>query len=173
MLLRPWRAEDAEALAPMLAANAGHLGPWIPPHVWTPVPPPSLAKRLEAFADDFAAGRGFRYALLTLDESRLLGEADLFPRNAASRVPLADADRVELGYWLDAAVTGQGFATEAMRALLEVASALPGIGHAEIRCDERNARSAAVPQRLGFALTNSTGTMQVWSSQRSVHQEAT
>ena len=170
--MRPWRAEDAGALAPVLAANVEHLGPWIPGHVSTPAPLLALAKRLADFADDFAAARAFRYALFTLDESRLLGEADLFPRTAERRVELASADRVELGYWLDAAVVGRGFATEAMRALLGVATTLPGIGRAEIRCDERNGRSVSIPQRLGFTLTESAGTMQVWCSQLSVHNEA-
>lgn len=118
MLLRPWDAADAPALQPVLAANVGHLSPWIPAHVATPAPLPALAERLAGFAADFAAGRAYRYALLTPDGAQLLGEADLFPRAAVGRVPLSAADHVELGYWLDAAATGRGLATEATRALL-------------------------------------------------------
>jgi RimJ/RimL family protein N-acetyltransferase len=162
LLLRPWRAMDAAALRPVLEANIAHLGPWIPAHVATPVPLPTLAERLTGFADDFAAGRAYRYALLTPDEARILGEVDLFPRAAAGRVPLAAADHVELGYWLDAAVTGQGLATEAARALLDLAAALPGMTHVEIRCDVANAASAAVPQRLGFQLAAVEAGGQVW-----------
>src|SRR5205085_1366715 len=117
LLLRPWAASDAAALAPILEANVAHLSPWIPAHVATPAPVPQLAERLAGFAADFTAARAFRYALMTPDESRLFGEADLFGRAGTGRVPLGDADRLELGYWLDAAVTGQGLATEAMRAL--------------------------------------------------------
>lgn len=152
--LRPWAAEDAPALLPLLEANQAHLGPWIPAHVSAPVPLPALAARLAGFADDFAAGRAFRYALLAPDGMRLLGEADLFPRSATGRVPLSDADRVEIGYWLDAAATGQGLATEAARALLDVAAMLPGVTRGEIRCDAANAPSAAVPRRLGFTLAD-------------------
>jgi ribosomal-protein-serine acetyltransferase len=162
LLLRPWRAPDATALRPVLEANTAHLGPWIPAHVATPVPLPALAERLAGFADDFAAERAFRYALLTPDGARILGEADLFPRAGEGRVPLTDADHVELGYWLDAAVTGQGFATEATRALLDVAAMLPGMTHVEIRCDVANAASAAVPQRLGFRLSAVDAGDQVW-----------
>jgi RimJ/RimL family protein N-acetyltransferase len=93
----------------------------------------------------------------------VIGEADLFPRSADGRVVLSEADRMEIGYFLDAAVTGQGLATEAARALLEVASAMPGISHVEIRCDAANAPSAAVPQRLGFSLDSIDGSTQVWS----------
>jgi RimJ/RimL family protein N-acetyltransferase len=153
LLLRSWAAEDAPALLPLLEANRAHLGPWIPPHVAAPVPLEALAARLEGFAGDFAAGRSFRFALLTRKGGQLLGEADLFPRNATGRVPLADADCVELGYWLDAAVTGHGYATEATRALLDLAATELGIGHAEVRCEMTNAASAAVPRRLGLVLS--------------------
>jgi RimJ/RimL family protein N-acetyltransferase len=162
LLLRSWNAADASALAPVLAVNVAHLGPWIPAHVSTPVPPHELAERLAGFEADFAAGRAFRYALLTPDESRILGEADLFPRSAVGRVALPDADRVELGYWLDAAVTRQGFATEAACALLEVAAALPGMRDAEIRCDQANEASATIPRRLGFYLASGEDRLQIW-----------
>jgi len=162
LLLRPWNSADAAALLPILTTNAAHLEPWIPAHVSTPLPLPQLAERLSGFADDFAAGRSYRYALLTPDGTQLLGEADLFPRAASGRVSLADADHVELGYWLDAAVTGKGLATEATRALLDVATSLPGMTHAEIRCDAANAASAAVPQRLGFQLAAVEAELQIW-----------
>jgi RimJ/RimL family protein N-acetyltransferase len=162
LLLRSWNAADAPALAPVLAVNVAHLGPWIPAHVSTPVPPHELAERLAGFEADFAAGRAFRYALLTPDESRVLGEADLFPRSASGRVALPAADRVELGYWLDGAVTGQGLAMEAARALLEVAAALPGMRGAEIRCDQANEASATIPRRLGFHLARMEDELQIW-----------
>jgi RimJ/RimL family protein N-acetyltransferase len=162
LLLRPWRTADAALLHPVLEANIVHLGPWIPAHVATPVPVPALAERLTGFADDFAAEKAFRFAVLTPDSSRILGEADLFPRAATGRVPLSTADRVEIGYWLDAAVTGQGLATEAARALLDVSMTLPGMSHAEIRCDEANVASSAVPRRLGFQLASVEGGDQIW-----------
>lgn len=162
LLLRPWAPEDAAALAPVLAANVAHLGAWIPQHVATPLPPVELAERLAGFAADFAEGRAFRFALLTPDGAQLLGEADLFPRDATGRVSLAGADRVELGYWLDAAATGQGLATEATLALMEVAAGLPAMTHAEIRCDVANAPSAAIPRRLGFHLATVEGDTQIW-----------
>jgi hypothetical protein len=97
MVMRPWQGADASLLAPVLASNVVRLAPWIPAHVATPLPVPELAERLGGFAADFAAGRAYRYALLTLDEQQLLGEADLFPRSAAGRVPLPEADRMEIG----------------------------------------------------------------------------
>ena len=152
LLLRPWRATDAAQVQPVLEANVMHLGPWIPPRVAAPVPQEELARRLAGFGEDFAAGREWRYGLFAPDESAVYGEAGLYPRTAARRVQFADADRVEMGYWLRSDVTGRGFATESGRALLEVAAAIPGMTCIEIRCDTRNPASAAVPRRLRFRL---------------------
>lgn len=162
LLLRPWRVTDAPSLLPLLESNVAHLAPWIPAHVADPAPLPQLAERLAGYASDFESQRAYRYALLSRDDSRLLGEVDLFPRASSGRVPLADADRAELGYWLDASATGQGFVTEAVRALLDVAATLPQLMHAEIRCNAGNARSAAVPQRLGFHLAAMEQELEVW-----------
>ena len=152
LLLRPWRAEDAAGLQPILEANWAHLAPWIPARVATPAPLPVLAERLAGFAEDFAAAREWRYGLFAPNDSTVLGEVGLYPRAETGRVPYARADRVELGYWLREDMTGQGLVTEAARAMLDVATALPHLSHVEIRCDARNIPSAAVPQRLGFRL---------------------
>lgn len=154
LVMRPWRADDADALHPVLVANWDHLGPWIPARVATPVPVPELAERLAGFASDFASGREFRYGLFAPDGHKVVGEAGLYPRSATGRVPLANATCIELGYWLRADLTGQGLITEASRALVDLAMTLPHLTHIEIRCDARNAPSAAIPRRLGFTLTS-------------------
>jgi RimJ/RimL family protein N-acetyltransferase len=125
-------------------------------------PVEELAQRLDQFGADFAAGRAFRYAVWSADSAALLGEVDLFVRDAERRVPWGAGDRVEIGYWLDAAVTGHGFATEAAVALVAVADAMPGLARVEIRCDVNNVASAAIPQRLGFSAETCVDGMQVW-----------
>lgn len=150
LLLRRWRADDAARLHPILEVNVEHLKPWIPWTTAEPVPVPELEARLTRFNADFDAGIAFRYAILTLDERTLLGGASLHPRSGDARVPFASADHIEIGYWLRADATGRGYATEAARAMLEVARALPHMDRVLIRCDPRNAPSAAVPARLGF-----------------------
>ncbi|MGH7129701.1 MAG: GNAT family N-acetyltransferase [Planctomycetaceae bacterium] len=152
LYLRTWRTSDAPRLLPILEANVDHLGSWIPAHVAAPAPLPDLERRLSEFAQDFAAARSWRYAIFSPGETELFGEVSLFPRSATARVELAEADRLEIGYWLRRDVTGRGYATEAACAMLELSVALPGIAQVEIHCDSRNVSSAAVPQRLGFRL---------------------
>jgi ribosomal-protein-serine acetyltransferase len=161
--LRPWRSEDAAALHPILETNWEHLGPWIPARVATPAPIPVLAERLAGFANEFAADREWRYAMLARTDAKVLGEVGLFPRSSTARVPFADADRVELGYWLRLDETGRGIVTEAVRAVLDVAAAIERFTLAEIRCDARNEKSSAVPKRLGFALLETIVDLQVWT----------
>jgi ribosomal-protein-serine acetyltransferase len=174
LLLRPWRAEDAGDLLPVLEANRDHLGPWIPARVATPAPVPVLAERLAGFAADFSADREWRFGMFTIADGKLLGEVALFPRAAGGRVAFAESDRVELGYWLRADETGKGIVTEAARAALNLASHIPRFSRAEIRCDARNGPSGKIPERLGFTLLESTaetGTdgvrrdMQLWVSE--------
>ena len=173
---RWWRAADAAVLLPLLEANQAHIGPWIPPQVSEVVPLAELERRLEERAVAFAEGRAWRYAYFRRDDDHLLGEVSLFPRDANGRVPLADADRFEIGYWLRRDATGQGLATEAARAMLELAQAMPQGRLVEIRCAPRNVPSGAVAQRLGFTLdrietsedAGATGTQhtQVWLCRR-------
>jgi RimJ/RimL family protein N-acetyltransferase len=150
--LRPWHADDAAALLPILETNREHLGPWIPARVSTPVPVPELAERLAGFAAAFAEDREWRYGMFEPNDGTILGEIGLYPRSATDRVPFAEADRAELGYWLRADATGKGLVTEAAQAVLAVAESLNRFSHIEIRCDARNAPSAAIPRRLGFIL---------------------
>jgi RimJ/RimL family protein N-acetyltransferase len=154
LLLRPWHPDDAGKLAPVLTSNRAHLSPWIPRRVWEPAAVPALAERLAGFAAEFEATREWRYAIFALDDDRVLGEVALFPRSASGRAPLVQADRCEIGYWLREDATGGGLATESARAMLSLAASIPLFAHVEIRCDARNAASAAIPHRLGFALAS-------------------
>jgi len=173
-LLRSWRALDALMLRPVLEANQSHIAPWIPRRVSEPAAIEELERRLDDFRAAFDAAREWRYAIFSPDESELLGEIDLLPRNADERVSYAEADRTEIGYWLRADRTGQGLATEAARAMIDVAIGLSALNSVEIRCDARNAASAAVPRRLGFTLARTESdasavpgeppvTMQIWT----------
>lgn len=153
--LRRWRQSDASELLPILEQNLEHLQRWIPERVYSPAPVADLEERLAEYGAEFDAGKAWRFAVFSSDSGELMGEVSLFPRSAEGRVSIESADRVEIGYWLRFDATGRGFASEAVRALMEVAAGLPGIETVEIRCDARNEPSAAVPRRLGFTLAES------------------
>lgn len=173
LLLRRWSPGDAAPLLSVLEANVAHLQQWIPRHVASPAPLEAITRRLADFAAAFDEDREWRYGLFSPDEELVLGEVSLFPRGASGRVPLPEADHLEIGYWLRSDVTGRGYVSEATRAMVDLAAALPGMRRVEIRCDARNVRSAAVPRRLGFRLAETArashtdeepdGPQQVWT----------
>jgi ribosomal-protein-serine acetyltransferase len=55
-----------------------------------------------------------------------------------------------IGYWLDAAYEGRGMMTRACRAIMTEGFRQYGLHRIEIRCATGNARSMAIPRRLGF-----------------------
>lgn len=162
LLLRVWRGADAEELRPILLANQDHLSPWIPETSYSAPPLPQLVERLEEFTSRFDQGVAFRWALRDGRDQCIIGGMSLFPRDGSSRVSLPDADRVEIGYWLDRAMTGQGLVTEAVQALVDVARTMPNAGSVEIHCHRDNAPSNGVPRRLGFDLAGTHEETQVW-----------
>ena len=63
---------------------------------------------------------------------------------------------LEIGYWIDHRRQRAGLATRVARLLTTTAFALPGIDTVEIHCDAANAASARIPEKLGFALADTT-----------------
>lgn len=58
----------------------------------------------------------------------------------------------ELGYWISAGAEGRGLVTKGCRAIAAYAFEDLGLRRLEIKCAATNTRSAAVAERLGFAL---------------------
>ncbi|WP_079707904.1 GNAT family N-acetyltransferase [Paraliobacillus ryukyuensis] len=63
-----------------------------------------------------------------------------------------DVPRFEIGYWLDTRYSGQGYMTEAVQGICQFAFDELGANRIEICCDEKNQKSRAIPERLGFTL---------------------
>lgn len=146
LTVRRWRPADAPLIKRAIDASLDHLRPWMPWAKYEPSPLADVEARLANFAADFDAGREWIYGIFPHGEGEALGGLGIHPRGDVTGRP----ECVEFGYWLRADATSRGFVTEAVRAAVGVASALPGVARIEIRCDPRNVRSAAVPARLGF-----------------------
>ena len=57
---------------------------------------------------------------------------------------------VEIGYWIARAFQGRGIVTDACRAIIQHALGELEMNRIEIRCATGNAKSRAIPARLGF-----------------------
>jgi RimJ/RimL family protein N-acetyltransferase len=142
LVLRRWQPADAPLLKEAVEASLEHLRPWMP---WANEEDTDLDSRVELlreFRAKFDLGQDFVYGIFERDESRVLGGTGLHPRSGP--------DMREIGYWIHVDHIGRGLATEASAALTKVAVVVDGVSRVEIRCDPENARSAAVPAKLGF-----------------------
>ncbi|MER5635671.1 GNAT family N-acetyltransferase [Kitasatospora sp. NPDC002227] len=144
LTLRRWVPEhDLDSLVQLIDESIDHLRPWMP---WTAEHSREATAAYLAHAEEsWRAGTGFHYALVA--GGRLVGNCSVFIRDPEGGYDPAGR---EIGYWLHPAATGRGYVTRATEALAAVGLAQPGVEYVEICTDSANARSAAVPQRLGF-----------------------
>ncbi|MFJ8042498.1 GNAT family N-acetyltransferase [Kitasatospora sp. NPDC096147] len=142
--LRRRSLADSERLNAATVGNLDHLRPWME---WAATAP-TLAQTRELAVAGVTAwedGTDFMYlAGLDEDPGSVVGAFGLHGRIGPGAL--------EIGYWVSASHTGRRIATESAAALTEAALALPGITRVEIRCDEANHLSAAIPRRLGYRL---------------------
>ena len=171
VVLRRVRASDAIAIAAAVGASLDYLQPWMP---WATAEAADRRSQLARVAEadqNWEAGLGYVYSVLTADLGTLVGEVALHRRPAD--------DSIEMGYWITASQAGLGYATSAGRALTLVALALPGVSRVEIHCDAANAPSAAIARKLGYRLDRieerrpetpgESGRLMIWVRQLLVH----
>ncbi len=144
ILVRPYRESDAQALFEAMIESRDHLRPWLPfadehqtvdeSRNWI-----NLQVANWILRDDLAL------SIWQQATGRYLGGIGLHPHDWK-------IGYFEIGYWLRASAEGYGYVTEAVRLLTDYALDTLKANRLEIRCDELNTRSAAVPKRLGYAL---------------------
>lgn len=142
LVLRCWQPRDAPLLAEAIDASLDHLRVWMP---WAHHEPEALdakVQRLRRFRGQFDLDQDYVYAIFTPDEREVVGGTGLHPR-------VGDG-ACEIGYWISVRHIRRGYATEATAALTRVGFEVSLLERLEIRCDPANARSAAVPRKLGY-----------------------
>ncbi|MBL8858429.1 MAG: GNAT family N-acetyltransferase [Planctomycetes bacterium] len=142
LIVRALEPRDAAVLAQLIADNARHLRPWIE---WAREGPRTLDATLDTvrrMRGRFDLGEAYAFALLRRSDEVMIGGAALSPDPAD--------ESAALGYWLASASTGQGFATEAVCALVRVAFEIEHATFLEIHTAPDNQKSSAVAARAGF-----------------------
>jgi RimJ/RimL family protein N-acetyltransferase len=88
-------------------------------------------------------GSGARFAIETRGNGAFVGWCSMFHWNPVYR-------SLGIGYCLDEPAWGKGYATEAVRAMLQWAYGALDLNRVEAELDTRNAASARVLEKLGF-----------------------
>jgi RimJ/RimL family protein N-acetyltransferase len=142
LVIRCYDPRDAALLKQAVDESLEHLRPWMP---WAQYEPTSLAdkvQRLRLMRGNFDLDSDYTVGVFNPDETRLLGGAGLHKRH--------EPGALEIGYWIHAGHTGQGYASEVAAALTQVAFGCLDSHRVEIRCDPNNLASQAVPRKLGY-----------------------
>jgi RimJ/RimL family protein N-acetyltransferase len=127
-------------------SSLDHLRPWMP---WAHNEPEDLnskVERLRKWRGLFDLSQDFFYGIFSRDEARVVGGTGLHTRQGPGIR--------EIGYWVRSDSINRGFVTEASSALTRVAFEVDAVARVEIRCDEKNFASAAIPRKLGFVHEN-------------------
>jgi RimJ/RimL family protein N-acetyltransferase len=139
LVLRRFRPADAEALAAYRSApEVARYQSWEAPYS---VERARYAIESMAAADPEQPG-WFQYAVELTAERALIGDVG---------VNLHDNLRqAEIGYTLAPERQGRGYATEAVRAILDHLFRVRGLHRVSAECDARNLPSARLLERVGF-----------------------
>jgi [ribosomal protein S5]-alanine N-acetyltransferase len=139
LLLRPFAETDADAIY-ALQSNARVLHYWDSPP-WTEYS--QAAAFIAACRKMEEDGSGARFAVETRNSNSFVGWCSMFRWNPVYR-------SLGIGYCFDEPVWGNGYATEAVRAMLNWAYESLDLNRVEAELDTRNAASARVLEKLGF-----------------------
>ncbi len=136
-ILEEW---DVEELYQLIHSNRAHLRQWLP---WVDYETSVESSRSFVLRSlqRYVESDGFNLGIFS--QGRLAGVIGYHTVNWPNR-------HVEIGYWLGAAFEGQGLMTKACRALIAFAFEKLTLNRVAILCATGNARSRAIPARLGF-----------------------
>lgn len=159
VVIRPWREDDAAALSAAIFESIEHLRPWMP---WAASEPLSLVERRAQIAAWNAAERsGGDMVFGMFVGGVIVGGCGLHRRIGPGAVTI--------GYWVHAAHTRRGYATQTAESLTSLAFSYRDVDQVEIHVDAGNAVSAAVPRKLGYTLVAQVATPARAGAETGVH----
>lgn len=144
LLIRMPIPGDGKVMYEAINASIEELKPWLP------------FAQMEQTEEDVEVNiREAHLKFLKREDLRLLvfhkDTGELVASSGLHRIDW-DIPKFEIGYWIDSRHSGKGYMTEAVQGITDFAVNELKARRVEIRCDTRNSKSAAIPERLGFTL---------------------
>ena len=143
LCLRPYEPTDAGAFFKLLDDERTRFQASFPDRLQTVRAPVDAHAALRDFANDWQTGRFYVFGIWHRATTAYLGDICLMPQNRG---------QAEIGYYLAAAAEGQGYAREALAAVVGFGFGAVGSQRLLIRCYANNERGQVVARALGFQL---------------------
>ncbi|MDE3231525.1 MAG: GNAT family N-acetyltransferase [Chloroflexota bacterium] len=140
VIVRPHQLDDFDAVWEAVQESRDEIRLWLP---FADEPPEQLRDWLAHTVAHWQTREFMGCAILARETGQLVGNIGLMTRGW-------NIGSFEIGYWLRTSAVGHGYMTEATRLITDFAFDHLDANRVMIRCDSENARSAAVPRRLGF-----------------------
>lgn len=135
---------DGKAVFHAIEASINELKPWLP-----------FAQREQTEEEVEISIRKSHNEFLQREDLRLL----VFLKETGEFVASSGLHRIdwavpkfEIGYWIDSRFSGKGYMIEAVEGITNFAFTELKANRVEIRCDSKNMKSRAIPEKLGFKL---------------------
>ena len=144
LLIRKPLPRDGKAVYQAMLASLTELKEWMPWAHREQTEEDVEANMREAHAK-FLTREDLRLHIFKKETGEFIGSSGLHRINW-------DIPKFEIGYWIDTRHSGRGYITEAAEAITNFAFTELKAKRVEIRCDFKNNKSWAIPDRLGFTL---------------------
>jgi ribosomal-protein-alanine N-acetyltransferase len=141
LLLRPYEPADAPAFAALLLANQVRIQVSFPERVRAVQTPEGALASVQNFMHDWRTGRFYVLGIWQRETGHYLGDICLLPHPPTGG---------EIGYYLAAEAEGQGYAREALEAVVALGFETLGLVSLTVRCYVSNERAQAVARAIGF-----------------------
>lgn len=140
--------DDSQHLLAYALRNQAHMAPWSPP-----APPDwdtlgNAERRARLYREQALTGTCFRFWARSVDAPR----GDFIAAVTLSQIVFGPRRACSLGYHVDTQHEGQGYVSEAARAVIEFAFDRLLLHRVEATYVPQNLRSARVLERLGFEI---------------------
>ena len=141
LCLRPYELTDAPAFFDLLDAGRARFRPSFPDRLQAVRVPADAHTAIRAFVGDWQTGRFYVFGIWHNDSAAYLGDICIMPQTKG---------QAEIGYYLAAEAEGQGYAREALAAVVGFGFGVADCQRLLIRCYADNERGQTVARAVGF-----------------------
>jgi [ribosomal protein S5]-alanine N-acetyltransferase len=135
---------DYGAWAELRAMSRAHLTVWEPQWSRDELTRSAFRRRLRQYQRELREDQGYAFFIQRTSDAALIGGVSI------SNVRRGVAQAASIGYWIGAPHAGNGYMTDALRAVLPFTFATLGLNRLEAACQPNNIPSRRVLEKVGF-----------------------